>query len=219
MTSSLIVLLIAAALTGGAALWVLRAYRRADDKAKPAPALLACAAAGIAALALYVVVGRPDLPGASFAARFEALKQRDPTTFNADEALAVLARAARDNPSDPTPLVFSGDVLFQTGRDEEAARAYDAALRRDPASAQAALGLGRTLVRIEQRLTPDAVAMFERAAAADAADPTPWIYLATAAMEEDRAADASRLWGEALARMDEDDPRRSMAQRMTETGR
>jgi hypothetical protein len=37
-----------------------------------------------------------------------------------------------------------------------------------------------------------------------------------AAMEEGRTADAPRLWGEALARMAPDDPRREMARRMSE---
>lgn len=182
---------------------------------RAAPAFAAVAASIALGLGLYLLIGSPALPDAPFAARLEALKGRDPTTFTAAEALAVLGQAARDNPSDPLPHLFSGQVLFEVGRDQEAARAFDAALRRDPALSEAMLGLGRAMVRLEQgRVGADARALFERAGA-QSDDPAPWIYQAMAAMQEDRAADARRLWGEALARMSAEDPRRAMAARMS----
>ena len=216
MESSLAVILIAAVLSAGAAAFVLAAYRRADKTARAGPAFAAAALCMGGALGLYLAIGRPDLPDAAFAARLEALKDRDPTTFSAEEALAVLGRAARDNPGDPLPHLFSGQVLYETGRDQEAARAFDAALRRDPSLAAAMLGLGRAMVRLDQgAVSPDALALFERAGAASD-DPAPWIYQAMAAMQDDRADDAKRLWGEALARMNADDPRRGMAARMAQ---
>lgn len=202
-------------MVGAAAVWVLRAYRRAGGD-RPAPALIACAVAAIAALGTYLAVGKPDLPGARFTDRLAALKHRDPTTFNADEALAVLSQASRDDPRDARPHFFAGQVLLTEGRTEEAARAFDAAVRRDPRSAEALLGLGRALVQLEDgRVSEDARDVFARAAALETSDPTPWIYQAMAAMQEDRAADARVFWGEAYARMAPDDPRRAMAERMS----
>lgn len=215
MWNSLAVLLLGALMAGAAAFYVLRAYRRAGGGAvSPAPALISCVLVVLAGLAAYLVVGRPDMPGAPYAARLEALKQRDPTTFTTDEALAILNEAARDHPEDPLPLLYTGDVLLRQGRAEEAARAFDGALRRDPRLAEAMLGLARSMVRIEGRVTPEAMALFQQAATLTD-DPAPWIYQAMAAMEENRPADARRFWAEAYARMAPEDPRRDMARRMS----
>jgi cytochrome c-type biogenesis protein CcmH len=209
------VLMVGALLCAGAALWVLRAYRRAGGGARTAfPALTACAIVAIATLGAYLVIGHPELPGGAYAQRLEALKERDPTTYTGDEALVILHEAARDNPDDPLPHFYTGQLLLNQGRAHEAARAFDAALRREPRLAEAMMGLGRAMVRIDQgRVSPEALALFQQAAQLTD-DPAPWIYQATAAMADNRDADARRFWGEALTRMSADDPRREMARRM-----
>lgn len=217
MAASYALFLFGAVLCAGAAAWVLRAYRRADGgvAVRAAPAFIACGFVIAVALGTYLAIGRPGLSGAPFAPRLAALKQRDPTSFTVDEALAILSQAAREDPSDPRPLFYSGQVLLDSGRAEEAARVFDAALRRDPGNVEAMLGLGRAMVRIDEgRVSPEALALFERAGAAGD-DPAPFVYQAMAAMQEDRATDAQRLWGQAYARMAPDDPRRAMAQRMS----
>ena len=98
------VLLVGALFCAAAAFWVLRAYRRAGGGARTAfPALATCAAVGIATLIAYLAIGRPELEGGAYAQRLEALRDRDPTTFTIEEALAVLHEAARNNPHDPLP--------------------------------------------------------------------------------------------------------------------
>jgi cytochrome c-type biogenesis protein CcmH/NrfG len=154
------------------------------------------------------------LPDAPYAARLEALRHRDPSTFTSDEALAVLDQAAKQHPGDARPHLYAGELLLQEGRGEEAAREFDAALRRDPRLPEAMMGLGRAIVRINGRVTPEALAQFQQVAALTT-DPAPWIYQAMAAIQDGRAADARRFWGEALARMSSDDPRREMARRMS----
>ena len=214
MPNALAVFLIAALMCAAAALWGLRAYRRAGAT-RAAPALAACALVSLLALAIYLGAGRPDLPDAPYAVRLEALQQRDPTSYNAEEALAILGQAARDDPRDPLPHLYSGQLLLDRDRAEEAARAFDAALRRDPQLAQAMLGLGRALVRIDEgRVSAQALELFAQAGALGD-DPAPWLYQAMAAMQAGRGEDARRLWGEALTRMAPDDPRRAMAGRMS----
>lgn len=213
------VLLVGALLCAGAAFWVLRAYKRAGGGARTAfPALTACAVVGIATLGAYLLIGSPELPGGAYAQRLEAVKLRELSTYTVDEALAVLHEAARENPNDPLPHFYTGQLLLDQGRAPEAARAFDAALRREPQLAEAMMGLGRSLVRIEQgRVTPEALALFQQAGMLTN-DPAPWIYQAMAAMETNQADDARRFWGEALTRMGPDDPRREMAQRMARGG-
>jgi cytochrome c-type biogenesis protein CcmH len=202
-------------LTAASAFWSLRAYRTAGGGANsPTPSLAICAVVALIALTAYLVIGRPELPDAPYAARLAALSTRDPTTFSPDETLAVLDRAAKQHPNDARPHLFSGEVLLEQGQPEEAAREFDAALRRDPRSAEAMMGLGRAIVRINGRVTPEALAQFQQAAARTN-DPAPWIYQAMAAMQDNRATDARHFWSEAYARMRPDDPRREMARRMS----
>jgi cytochrome c-type biogenesis protein CcmH len=213
VTSALAVFIAAAVLCAAAAAWVLRAYRRAagGGEAPARPAFIVVAVTIAAALGVYIALGRPDLPDAAYASRLEALKQRDPTTFTGEEALAILHEASRDEPTNPLPLIYSGQVYMQLGDAENAARSFDAALRRDQNNVEAMLGLGRAMVaRDEGVVSPEALALFQRVTA-QSEDPAPWIYQAMAAMQDGRDADVRRLWGEALQRMAADDPRRAMA--------
>jgi len=218
MTSALLVMIAAAVLTACAATWALRAYRLADGGAleRPAPVLAACAIGGVAALGLYLGLGRPDIPDMPYAQRIEALGARDPATLTVDEWLAVLHKGARDNPRDARPLLLAGLVLLNTGHAQEAAQAYEGALRRDPSSGEAMIGLGRSMVQVDQgRVSPEALRVFEAAARAAPADPTPWLYQAMAALQSGRNADARRFSNEAVKRMPADDPARAMAAQFT----
>jgi cytochrome c-type biogenesis protein CcmH len=99
-------------------------------------------------------------------------------------------------------------------RPQDAARAYDAALRRDPNAADAMIGMGKAFVAIDEgRVGPDALRLFTAAAEAAPTDPRPWIYQAMAAMQQGDHGAAQRAWGEAGKRMAPDDPRRAMAER------
>lgn len=214
MLSSLTVFAFAALATGGAAYWVLRAYQREGGK-RAGASMIVCVVAALISLGVYMLNGRPELPDAPFTARLEALKQREPTSYTADEALAVLSAATREAPGDPLPYLYSGEVLLSQGRAPEAARAFDAALRREPNLAEAMLGLGRAMVRMEGHVTPEALALFQRVTPLTE-DPAPLIYQAMAAMESNNEAEARRFWGEAYGRMGEADPRREMARRMSQ---
>jgi cytochrome c-type biogenesis protein CcmH len=215
----IIVTLVGAVLAAAAVLWALRAARRAGGDADLGKhVLLIGAAAGVVALAAYLSIGSPALPGGAYAARLEALKQRPPQTFTVEEALALLAEGARTHPEDATPHIFSGELLLSNGRAEEAARSFDAALRRDPRSGPAMIGFAKSRLAIDGGFTPDALALFEQASELTN-DPAPWLYRAMAAMEQGDETQARRMWSEALSRMDEDDPRRDMAERFASGAR
>jgi cytochrome c-type biogenesis protein CcmH len=214
--SSLAVFIAAALITAAAAFWVLRAYRNAGGTARRS-ALIACGAVALTALGAYLAVGKPEIPDEPLQARLEALKHSN-RLLTADEVLALLDQEMHAHPNDPVIYYRAGEILLDQNRPEEAARAFDAALRRNPRLGEAALGLGRALVTINNgRVTPDALQMFRQAGTLTN-DAAPWIYQAMAAMQDNNAADARRFWGEALSRMAPDDPRREMARQMS-TGR
>lgn len=209
--------MIAAVLVSSAAYWGLRAYRRAGG-ANARAALVVCAGVSLVALGAYLAIGRPDLRGEPYNARIAALQQRPLASMAPDEVLAVMAEDAKAEPTNPTPHLISGEVFLRTGRPREAARAFETALRREPRQVAALLGLGEALVAIDGRFTPEAIALFEQAGALTN-DPAPWVYQAMAASEQGRAAEARRLWGEAYVRMNDDDPFRDQARRLSGAGR
>lgn len=213
MLTPYFIVLAGALMAAGAAFWTLRATRRAGGDARTGRLVLfVCAGVSVLTLGLYLVNGRPDLNGGAYASRLEALRQRPEETYNAEEWLAVLNDDARRQPTNPWPYLAIGEVYIRTNRPQEAARAFDAALRRDPRSYDALIGVARSIATIEGRFTPDALAYLEQATTVTD-DPAPWIYRAMAAMEADDAAETRRMWGEALSRMGPDDPRREMARR------
>lgn len=215
MWSSLSVLVVGALLCAGAGFWVLRAYRLAGGGSRSAaPAIVSCVLVAVAALAVYLVIGRPELPDAPYKERLAAIEARDPATRNGEEWLAVFHEAARANPDNPLPYLYRGDILLRQGRAQEAARAFDAALRREPRLSEAMMGLAFSIIEIEGRITPEALALFQQASTLTD-DPRPWLYQAIAAMEDGREADARRLWRETYNRLPPDDPRREMALRMS----
>ncbi len=214
MTEGFILFALFAFIAALAAYAGLAAYRRAGG-GKRAAALAACALVGLAPLGLYLWLGKPYLPDAPYAERIAALKQRAPDTYTDEEMLARLAAEARAHPEDPRPHLATGVIYAQHERYEEAARAFDAALRRDPSSAFAMINLGRALYFMnEGRVTPDALRLFETAARAEPDDPTPVFYQALAATQDGRTEDARRLWREMLRLLPVNDRRRQMAERM-----
>jgi cytochrome c-type biogenesis protein CcmH len=213
-----LLILLAAFSIGLACWWAVRGYAPAGDGARRQRGPWAAAAvAGAAVVGVYLLIGSPSVPDGAYADRMAALSKRDPRTFSADEVAAVLSAAARRHPGDPRPLIFLGEVEAGSGRAEPALRAFQEALRRDPDSVEAMIGLGRVIVAMRQgEVTREARELFERAAERVPAAPEPWLYQALAARQEGRAQDARRLWRETLTRLPANDPRRAMVTRMLE---
>jgi len=103
---------------------------------------------------------KSDLGDAKYEPALRALVELERTAGRTPQALALLSDLAAGRP-DAAPLhALRGDVLLADGRREEAAAAYEAALRADPAAPAALAGKARVL-RAEGRLA-DAVALFDR---------------------------------------------------------
>lgn len=222
ISTSLLVFAAAALFAAAAGWWMMRAYARAGGAPAPAPGkstrawwVGGVAAAALATVALYAAIGRPDLPDQPYASRLQALKKTDPTQMSPEQILAVLGERARQDRNDPRPHIFTAEILAQMGRPEEAARAYEAALRRDPMNPNALLGLGRISVELQAgAITPQTLALFQAAAMTAPKDPTPWLYQALAATQEQRWDDALKLWPEVEKRLAPDDPRHAMVAMM-----
>lgn len=213
-----------AALIGlGAVLWPLRAFLRGGGGGARAKALAAALATVACAFGVYLSAGKPAMADNPFAARIaalEAIANDTPQALDNEQMLAILAARARRSPKEPQPHFFSGMIYASEGRFDEAARAYDAALRRDPANAATMIELGAAMVAMDGRIvSPEALALFQEAGRLRPDDVRPVFYQALAASQNGRKADALQLWPRVLSMLAPDDPRRQMANMMLEQAR
>lgn len=197
--------------------WVGRAYLRHGGRNRVHLALGAGAAA-LSAIGIYAVIGSPDAPAAPYAPRIAEIRARvqagGPEAVAADELLAILNQAAHEDPAAVEPRLLAGLIHLQGNRLRDAARSFEAVLRRDPANARAALELARVSAAMNGPAHQGTQQLFARAALLDPANPLPWIYKGLAATEEGRRDDAIDAWEGALQRFSPEDPRRQMAQQM-----
>lgn len=168
--------------------------------------------APLTALGLYLWLGRPGVPDQPFEIRREELAARaasDPGALQPDELIALLEEDARDRPDDPRPHLFLGQVLASQGRYEDALRATQAALRRDPKNPDALVQAGVTLIELNQGKVDDqSRRLFSAALVLQPANPAPMLYLGLAEHQAGRTDEAFNLWRTGFAALKPDDPRR-----------
>lgn len=211
-----------AVLVAGAIAWITRAYVRAGGRNRIAQIASAIGGA-LAVFGLYAGIGSPGAPDQALGGRIAGLEARVQAqgleAVSPDELLAVLERRARADPDSIEARLYAGLILEELGRDADAARAFQAVLRRDGRHARATIELGRISARLKGPTDPATLGLFARAAELAPADPLPWFYQALAASEQGRHGDAIRFWQGAQARFAPDDPRQAMIAQMLEDAR
>ena len=174
---------------------VLEVQRRAlaaaaDHDAIPAgsprsPVLIACILVPLAAFALYVVGGSPDMPSLPLAQRIAAAKQRAQQEMGLIDLLRQkLATLDPHTDRARQGYVLLGNAEARMGRMPQAAAAWRTALdtRFDPTLAAEA---GEALTEAAGRVTTAAAALFRRALAEAPAD-APWRPMAEKRLAEER---------------------------------
>jgi cytochrome c-type biogenesis protein CcmH len=160
-------------------------------------ALVSAVAIVIAVLAggLYLTFGSPNLPDQPFAVREAQLLTRAPETLGEDEILLLLQEQAKKKPKDAMPHALMAQVLVSAGRDQDALRAYQAALRRDPNNAEWIAETGGVLMRLnDNQVGPDAQRAFEAAINLDPKSPSAAFYLGFARWQAGNTRDALTIW-------------------------
>ena len=103
------VLILVAALTLGAS-WFL---------AKSLQTRVIAMVAVVIGFGAYLLVGRPDLADQPLSARLNELEEQARTSaesMTGDQMMALLQKRALDDPRDPNPHKFMGDLLAASGR-------------------------------------------------------------------------------------------------------
>jgi cytochrome c-type biogenesis protein CcmH len=174
-----------------------------------AVALLALVLLPLGALALYLSLGSPRLPGLPLAARV----QEAPATRSLESMVAQVEAHLERNPDDGRGWEVLAPVYMRAGRFEEAVRARRNALRLLGASAPREADLGEAMVAAaDGMVTAEAKTAFERALSLDKADVKARYYTGLAAEQDGRPQEAVRLWRELLASAPLDAPYRPLIQ-------
>lgn len=122
------------------------------------------AAIALGAGCLYLVFGSPEKSDQPFVQREAELLSRPPESLTEDEIMLLLQEQARKAPNDPIPHALLAQVLSSAGRDQDALRAFQAALRRDPKNPELIAETGAVLMRLNKGVIgADAKSAFDAA--------------------------------------------------------
>ncbi len=157
----------------------------------------------LGAIALYLLLGSPNLPGAPLAQRLAA-------PADANSMAGLIARVEthlEQNPDDGRGWDVIAPVYMRLGRFDDAIRAFRSSLKLNGENAGRQANLGEALSGAANGvITSDAKAAFERALALDASNPRAQFYLGLAAEQDGRTTDAVDRWRKLLAQAPADAP-------------
>jgi cytochrome c-type biogenesis protein CcmH len=146
-----------------------------------AASALALSIVPLLALAVYGAYGSPQLVGQSQAARPSENREQ----LDLASVLARIETHLAQNPNDGRGWEVVAPVYMRLGRPEDAARAYEAAVRLLGPDPNRLANLGEALVAAQDGVVPaDARAAFQQALQLDAAMPKARYYLARAAEQD-----------------------------------
>lgn len=167
------------------------ARREAGDKTLDEPALrrrratsaLALSAIPLVALAIYGAQGSPDMPGQPLSARMQPVTPGGDVDMS--QAIAQIESHLQRNPEDGQGWEVIAPVYIRMGRFDDAAAAYQRALRHLGENAERLSNFGEALVMASEGIvSSSAREAFERALSHDDRHPKARFFLATAAHQD-----------------------------------
>ncbi|MCI4646431.1 MAG: tetratricopeptide repeat protein [Hyphomonadaceae bacterium] len=166
-------------------------------------------------MAIYFVIGKPGMGDRPMATRQAELAARAPEDLSPAEALSRLEALAQENPEDAEPRYLIGIVLAQQGRDDEAVRAYQSALRRNDRHVEALIGLADSLIRLSGgEVSPDIAQILGRAYALDPRQVRAAFLVGVSAWQMDQKGQARAIWDETAASLPEGSPAAAQFEQM-----
>lgn len=155
--------------------------------------------AGLAALGLYAVLGRPDLPSLPLSERPELVAQ----TMNLADAIAQIEARLAEVPDDLRGWTVVAPAYIEMGRYADAANAYRRVIALSGPTAELQTDLAEALLLDGAEGGRDeAMSLLRAAATAEPDHIRSRLYLAAELMRIEDYAEASRFWREAIALSD-----------------
>jgi cytochrome c-type biogenesis protein CcmH len=172
-----------------------------------AVAIVALVGLPLAALALYLPLGSPQLGDFPLVARSQAPDGKQPLVNLVAQVEAHLEK----NPTDGRGWTVLAPVLERLGRHDDAVRAWRNSIQYAGDSSERRADLGEALTAAAGGVvTGEAKAEFERALAMNADEIKASYFLGLAAEQDGRTADAASIWNAMLAKAPPDAPWRPL---------
>jgi cytochrome c-type biogenesis protein CcmH len=150
--------------------------------------------AGVAAM-LYAQLGHPLLPGKPYSLQQEQAAVSEAATNELDAMIAKLTSHLATSPEDLQGWRALGWAQMQTGRTAEGVKALARAAELAPKDASVLSMYGEALVReADGKVTPQALAVFERVIAVEPADPRARYYKGLQLMQDGKLKEAFEIW-------------------------
>ena len=147
------------------------------------------------AFGLYLMVGRPGLPGKEFSAAMveTQLQARQPP--DVETLAARLAERLKENPGDAQGWRMLGWSYASLDRHADAARAFERSVALDGKNPEALAHYGESLVRVAGGLvTAEAERIFDRALALDPKEPRALFFRGLALEQHGKPRQALAVW-------------------------
>jgi cytochrome c-type biogenesis protein CcmH len=155
------------------------------------------------AVAFYLTIGSPQMPGEPLAERQSAARENPPIEALITQVEDHVAR----NPDDGRGWEVLAPVYMRLGRFDDSVRAWRNAIRLNGSTAAREADLGEALVAgANGVVTADAKAAFDRALALDKDDVKTRFYLGMAADQDGKRAEADAIWRDLLVKAPPDAP-------------
>jgi cytochrome c-type biogenesis protein CcmH len=172
------------------------AARKAPAAASPVRrrvvSLIGLIALPVGALAIYLAIGSPSLPGAPLAQR---IAEAPAANQSVEELFARVEKHLEQHPDDGRGWEVIAPVYMRLGRYDDAVKARRNVLRLLGPTAERWSELGEALVVHENGVvTEDAKGAFDNALKIDDKDVMARFYTGLAAEQDGRKADAVRIW-------------------------
>ncbi len=190
-------------------------HAEAGPEARPskllrrAVAVVALVGIPVAAAALYLPLGSPQIGDFPLASRSKAPDGQQPLVNLVAQVEAHLEK----NPTDGRGWTVLAPVLSRLGRYDDAVRAWRNAIAYGGDGSERRADLGEALMAAAGGIvTGEAKAEFERALALNAGEAKASYFLGVAAEQDGRNADAAAIWKSMLANAPADAPWRAVVQ-------
>ena len=149
--------------------------------------------APLLAMALYLAIGRPDLPGQPFSERVERWRA-EPERLGPAEAAAVLETVVRERPRDAEAFGLLGRARLAAGNPFGAVLALETAARLQPDRGGRWVDLAQGQLALDPPQTAEARRAIQRALALDASDVNARYWLGRAELAEGRTGEGLDRW-------------------------
>jgi cytochrome c-type biogenesis protein CcmH len=151
------------------------------------------------AIAFYLMLGSPQMPGEPLAARLSAPNENENRSI--EILVAQVEAHVGSNPNDGRAWEVLAPVYMRLGRFDDAVIAWRNTIRLNGSSASREADLGEALVAAANGVvTVEAKAQFDRALVLDGQDVMARFYLGMAADQDGRRADAEAIWRDIIAK-------------------